>query len=32
MRLSVHECLEKPLRIDEIRRVVREALKNARDG
>jgi len=29
-RLSVHECLEKPLRIDEIRRVVREALKNSK--
>jgi DNA-binding NtrC family response regulator len=29
-RLSVYECLEKPLRIDEIRRVVQEALKNAR--
>jgi DNA-binding NtrC family response regulator len=27
-RLSVYECLEKPLRIDEIRRVVREALEN----
>ena len=29
-RLSVYECLEKPLRIDEIRRVVQEALKNTR--
>ena len=29
-RLSVYECLEKPLRIGEIRRVVREALANAR--
>ena len=29
-RLSVYECLEKPLRIDEIRRVVREALKNSK--
>lgn len=29
-RLSVYECLEKPLRIDEIRRVVQEALKSAR--
>jgi len=29
-RLSVHECLEKPLRIDEIRRVVREASKNSK--
>jgi len=29
-RLSVHECLEKPLKIDEIRRVVREALKNSK--
>ena len=29
-RLSVHECLEKPLRIDEIRRVVREALDNSK--
>jgi len=29
-RLSVYECLEKPLRIGEIRRVVREALENAR--
>jgi DNA-binding NtrC family response regulator len=28
-RLSVYECLEKPLRIDKIRRVVREALENA---
>jgi len=27
-RLSVYECLEKPLRIDKIRRVVREALEN----
>jgi DNA-binding NtrC family response regulator len=27
-RLSVYECLEKPLRIEEIRRVVREALEN----
>jgi DNA-binding NtrC family response regulator len=29
-RLSVHECLEKPLRIDEIRRVVRDALDNSK--
>jgi DNA-binding NtrC family response regulator len=29
-RLSVYECLEKPLRIDKIRQVVREALENAR--
>ena len=29
-RLSVYEGLEKPLRIDEIRRVVQEALENAR--
>ena len=29
-RLSVYECLEKPLRIDKIRRVVREALKDAK--
>jgi DNA-binding NtrC family response regulator len=29
-RLSVYECLEKPLRIGEIRRVVREALENGK--
>jgi DNA-binding NtrC family response regulator len=31
-RLSVYECLEKPLRIDKIRWVVQEALKNGRGG
>jgi DNA-binding NtrC family response regulator len=28
-RLSVYKCLDKPLKVDEIRRVVREALESA---
>ena len=30
-RLGVHRCLDKPMEVDEIRHIVREALKAARD-
>jgi DNA-binding NtrC family response regulator len=31
-RLSVHDCLEKPIRVQDIRRAVLEALKDAKNN